>query len=398
MKIKTRKLFFILMILALAAFVVLKIMRGMSTSEAKGGIWNIIQIVFIAVGLVGMFKCWGSYSKYPFMVVFLVMMTWMWLLASVPFFLGKWTVSMIFGYLTVPYGALVTIAFFWAGKKNPIEKYPLILTTAFYAAAVLLFFFLRMFRMGISEEMGQLADVYYLLTLLPLVFIYTPKKWRILPFMVVGAVTMMTGKRAGFLALAVIMVLYFLLPNPADKDKHVARRIFLFALLAIVMIFVITSLSGKFNLNMMDRLDNMGEDGGSGRLKRWTRLWNNVDTDFNPLQILFGHGWNATVILLGGHAHNDFLEIFYDYGIITLLLYLAFFVFLFRQGISMYKAKYYYAREFMCSFVAAIFLAFFSFFAIDSMYITCSGACLGLIMADWDKFKKSKKEQALING
>ena len=45
---------------------------------------------------------------------------------------------------------------------------------------------------------------------------------------------------------------------------------------------------------------------------------------------LFGFGSNATINMIGIRAHNDWLEILLDFGLLGICLYLAFFVSLFK--------------------------------------------------------------------
>ena len=101
-----------------------------------------------------------------------------------------------------------------------------------------------------------------------------------------------------------------------------------------------------------------------------------------------GHGYGSACDQLGGHVHNDFLEFFYNYGIAAFVLYISFFVSMVKECVMMYRAQFIYAREFMVAVVVSLFLAMFSFYAIDCTHITCCSVSLGLILAEWYKFQK----------
>ena len=58
------------------------------------------------------------------------------------------------------------------------------------------------------------------------------------------------------------------------------------------------------------------------------------------LEQLFGHGYKAIERdLYGRPTHNDLLEILYDYGLISLIVYLLFLINLLAHGINMFRAN-----------------------------------------------------------
>ena len=182
----------------------------------------------------------------------------------------------------------------------------------------------------------------------------------------------------------------------ASKYSYITKTLLMsFLYMPIFPLGVLISLIGfifgyfieKFNLDMLDRLEHYDEGGAAVRLERWGIIGENVMSS-NYLQLIFGHGYKSVLKLTGGHAHNDFLEVLYDYGIIALALYLMFYISFFIEGLKMYKKNYIYAREFMCSFAVAIFLASFSFYLADCTFITCNSVCIGLMLADWDNKKQ----------
>lgn len=391
MPTKRERNIYIFILSLLSIFLVLKMLRGFTESEEQGGVWNIIQGLFVVFGVAVLIGGKDrSFKQYSCIRLYVTFMLYIWFLSMFPFLYSKMQISNVFGFLTVPYGVMVLLLFYQIASHVKIEDHRLFLVITFYVIAFICFNALRSFRMYISDNQGAIADVYYVVGLLPLMFVYTSKKFSVIPFIVACIIVMMSDKRAGFLALAVIMVIYFLLGSTEKKKRGLLiKRIFIFSIVVAATFYVITNLVSQFGLNMFDRLGKMEEDGGSGRADRWNLVWNSLWNYSNFLQLLFGHGAGATWRLIGGHAHNDFLEFFFDYGFLAVLMYVFFFVALFREGLKMYRHKYHYAREFMCSFVVALFLASFSFYAIDCTHITCSSVCLGLLLADWNKFKQN---------
>ena len=383
---KRDKWIYIGSLILLAAFLILKVQRGFTVSEEEGGIWNIIQGLFVCFGLFACFNLDRSKTNNPVIKTYRGFMFTVWAMAfPVVLFTGKMGISTIFHFITVPYGFLCFLWFYSCGLKNDIRKYSYLLYPTFLVTFVILFTALRSFYF-LSDEKGAVADVYYIVGLLPIIFIYTPKKLRILPFLLACIAVMMTGKRTGFLSLATIFILYFL---PSDPDE---RKPFIYRLLALLVLliptyYIITKLTGSFDLNMFDRLAKLGEDGGSGRSERWEKVLHAMLYDQSMLPLLVGHGYGSTYKFIGGHVHNDFLEFLYDYGFIVFIIYISFFVSMIRECIKMYKSKFTYAREFGVAVIVSVFLAMFSFYAIDCTHITCCSVCLGLILAEWYKYQ-----------
>lgn len=383
---KKEKYIFIGSLFLLSAFLILKVQRGFTASDEQGGIWNVIQAVFVCLGLVSCFSLNSNKTKNPVIKTYKVFMLTVWVMAfPVVLFKEPLSGSDIFHFITVPYGFLCFLWFYSCGLKNDIRKYPFLLYSAFIITFVILFTALRSFYYQLDEK-GAVADVYYIVGLLPLIFIYTPKKLRIIPFLLACIAVMMTGKRTGFVTLVAIFVFYFFPSDPKER-KPFLYRILTLAVLLIPTYYIITKLTGSFDLNMFDRLAELGEDGGSGRSERWETVWNIMISEQSVLPLFVGHGYGSAYNFIEGHVHNDFLEFFYDYGIIVLILYISFFVSLIRECRRMYKAKFPYAREFSVSVIVSFFLAMFSFYAIDCTHITCCSVCLGLIMSEWYKFQ-----------
>lgn len=376
------------MLLLLAAFLILKMWRGFSATEEQGGIWNIIQGMFVLCGLGVLFSKEKTYKEFRFVKLYLAFMLMIWVM-SVPvfMFMPKFTINSLFHLITVPYGVMVVLAFYYVGIRCDIKKYPYILWLTYLVVFYILFTSIRMALLVSGLDMGAIADVYYIVGLLPLMFVYTPSKLRMIPFFIACVAVMMTGKRTGFLALGVILIVYFLMGGGEDSKNSLAKRLIAFAVILLVTYFLIAKLTGSYNLRMFDRLAKLEEDGGSGRADRWAFILKAWTDEQSVLPLLFGHGHGSVVKLVGGHAHNEFLEMLYDYGIFVLFIYIAVFVSYFREVRLMYKAKFPYAKEFMVSFIVSIFLAMFSFYAIDCTHITCCSVCIGLLLAEWYKFK-----------
>ena len=387
-EMRRERVYLFLFLFIAAVFVVLKMIRGFSGSEEQGGIWNIIQALFVGVGVLVWFSKENSYRSINCIRIYLAFSLYLWFLAIFPFIYSRMGIVDIYKFITIPYGIMVLLTYYWVGYHANIKQFPAILWIAFVGISIILFVAMRSFRVGEGDQ-GALADIYYIVTLLPLILLYTPQRYKLVPFLIAFVCVVMTGKRGAFVAMTLILIIYFFLPYSKNRKKtNPIVRIIVFATVLAVTYFAIMRFVGRYNLNIFDRLDRIEEDGGSGRLNRWETILVILSND-SFLPLLFGHGSGSLKSVLGGHAHNDFLEFFFDYGIFAVIMYILFFISLFREGFKMYRYKYPYAREFMCSVVIAFCMALFSFYAIASTHITTSSICFGLLLSDWNKFKSN---------
>lgn len=103
----------------------------------------------------------------------------------------------------------------------------------------------------------------------------------------------------------------------------------------------------------VDRLNNIGNDGGSGRLDVWKYTWGMIKNS-NFFSLLFGHGFNAVYnhSNLKLSAHTDVLEVIYDYGMIGSVVYLTFI----RSIFSTFKYVKFYRKDLVPAYATSLVL------------------------------------------
>jgi len=132
-----------------------------------------------------------------------------------------------------------------------------------------------------------------------------------------------TGSRGGLVAIIVPMAVLAILLSKGFANK--VRMIVSALLVAVFAIYVLfpmlpESVQGRFNI------ERIQEDRGSGRVGLWETTYQSIISDSKSM--IFGKGINSTEeILLGAGfsntvAHNHWLQIWSDQGIIAVFLYL----------------------------------------------------------------------------
>lgn len=242
-----------------------------------------------------------------------------------------------------------------------------------------------------SDNRGipEISSVYYLLFLLPFLFLEKKKIYKIIGFFIIFIAILLSVKRTGIIALVIFLIIYYYINNK-QKQKS-TRDIIKNVLLTSVVVAIIGAglywIIQNYDIDIIIKLQNMSEDGGSGRTEVWGEVISMI-IHSNPIALLFGHGFNSVYYdsVIGLSAHSDFLEVIYDYGILGFLMYMKLWFYLFTNGIKLYKRKSAYAPVFLASLGMAFFFSLTSHLIIYPTYFLflCLfwGSVLGIIYND----------------
>lgn len=223
---------------------------------------------------------------------------------------------------------------------------------------------------------GAINSVYYCLLLLPIVFIQKNKILIIFSLIITLLAVLMSGKRTAFIALVLALFIPFLFIGRNRKLKLKNIAFFVFLLFSTVAAYNI--IRNTFEITIFNRFQTLIEDEGSGRLE----IYKEVISGFNDSTIwgkLFGHGFNGvstdrlaligTGNLTATSAHNDFLEVLYDYGVFGFLLYIAMTVRLVTIALQLKKINIDYFRMYLSALIIFIIMSMFSHLIIYPTYI-----------------------------
>lgn len=235
-----------------------------------------------------------------------------------------------------------------------------------------------------TREQEVANSSYFLLYLLPILLCTKKKLITIGAFVTVFIAVAMSAKRGGTIAFLAGLLIYLsinhaLLKNEKNKLLKLGGLIIL--VLLIVNTFIGTILDGDFLI--VNRLMEISDTGGSGRDKVWEKTLEMIaESDF-PYFIM-GHGYNQVVqdSPLKLSAHNDFLEIIYDFGIPVFCFYILFQIQMIKQIFKMMKESSLYAAPFAFSYVTFLVNSMVSHIFIYPQYFIIYtfvwGSILGL--------------------
>lgn len=362
-------------------FLITKVFRAFNTDGGVGGIWNIIQICFIICGLILTVFNFKNILKNRVLFAMFIFTCYYFINSLLS--LDSFSISSIFDLLTTFYAFSILIIFYKIGYNVDIDKRTLLYYT-FYILAIIIIVALYLNNW---IRYGSIADVYYLLCLLPLIFIYCKNKKILFPVIITLFCLLISGKRAGLIALILMLLVYYFFKGfqYSDVKKHIKRFLKLI-IFVFVLFFVVNYVCDYFNLNIIDRLFKLAEDGGSGRDIRYFQVLDAI-SNTEATKFLFGHGYGSVISYFGwDDVHNDFLQLFFENGLLGCILFISVYYNLIMYGFKLFKnKKYIYTPEYFMNLVCALMLSMFSFYINYPTYITCGMLIFGFIMVDYDK-------------
>lgn len=198
----------------------------------------------------------------------------------------------------------------------------------------------NMSTIGINSAVGGVG---FCVAVLPMIFFFFPKRLKKITTVIILLIVMLSTKRSSFLAVLIGIFVYYLSDAiiqelPRKKFNKMFSVMLLVVIAAIVGIYML----GNSNLEIIQEFTS-GDETFSGR----TLLWERILTNYSSLSLgekLFGSGMHAVKYKynpygLGWYAHNSFIETLYDYGIIGLVLLLAFVIVIIKKTLDMNLRK-----------------------------------------------------------
>lgn len=219
---------------------------------------------------------------------------------------------------------------------------------------------------------------YMLVTVLPLMgipLLFEKKFSFYLAILISTILVAFSVKRGAIICLLIIIVCFwycvFYKANPIGgekKFKQIISALLMLIILVFGLSYVITS-----NDYLLLRIEDMFEGNSSGRDEIAYTLLGSFQNS-SIIEKLLGQGMSQTLAVAGLYAHNDWLELLIDQGIIGVLLYAI----LFKNMVSIYL-RYKNKSSPACNFL--ILSTVCSWFArsVFSMGFSVPESCLYLI-------------------
>lgn len=177
-----------------------------------------------------------------------------------------------------------------------------------------------------GEEEATNNGGYIIVSLLPMFIFLKDRSWPQY-LLLAGALLLafLSMKRGSVLVGLVAVAVYFwyLLKNSKKTTKAKVFVALIIASFGILYVFDRLSTTSEY---FQERVDETMEGDSSGRDFIHGFLIDYYMTQYTPTEQLVGRGGNATLEVLGQFAHNDWIELGINQGLLGMLLYLFFWI------------------------------------------------------------------------
>lgn len=354
-------------------------------STQQGGIWNIVSLLFIFIAFLYYLK--NNKVKIPFAIksalVYSAFSVFNCLIVE-----QDMSVFDLYSILMIIFYPCVMLVFYYIGLFTNIARRDKIITNIVFVAIIMIVLLSLISLRAAKVDYVMVSIAYYPLCLLPLVMAVNNRNnlWIYTAIVFTFIALLLSNKRTGTIAFFLFIFCFLLIKPRKISVLKIIRNLFVLSIVGISLYFLYSYVVDSFDLNILQKLMNLSQDKGSGRSDMYISIWHAIKvSDF--VDLFWGHGIHSVGNVLVSHdsAHNDFLQIFYEYGLFPIIVFILHYIALFAMFFQMYKNKYENAGIYIGGIFISLMMSLFSMYCIDFSYVICGAAFTGFLIGNYKK-------------
>jgi O-antigen ligase len=235
---------------------------------------------------------------------------------------ATYTFEVITIFKTILMVLLTLYPFYFLAKKGVLRDDNMVLLFFILFPVFMVRYIYEAQSVRLGEGDGhQVNEIYGMVYLLPFLFLVKRKLIVYAVLVIMFLFVASSFKRGAFVTFSAgsVVLLYSLWKNSVGASS-VNRVTTLFAALALIVVGALVAIG---NEDLVERFLSVTRDGASNRDLIVETLVLALMTDTSSFQLFFGHGFAGTVPYIYTFAHNDVLEVLFNYGLVGLSVYLA---------------------------------------------------------------------------
>lgn len=182
----------------------------------------------------------------------------------------------------------------------------------------------KLLESGSSAEETTNNSSYLFLSLIPIWVFYRKKPLLQYAGLAFCMAFILMGMKRGAIAIGGVVVLYLiwqLIRNSSGKQRVIV--ILFTAALAVAGVYFVIDMMTSSDY-FLQRLEATKEGDSSGRDSLYSFFWTYFTEKADAIQYLFGRGANGTLEIYYNYAHNDWLEIAVNQGLLGIIVYVVY--------------------------------------------------------------------------
>lgn len=296
------------------------------------GTWftTLSGVYLLSFNIFAMIKVLGKSSDKVLFTLLIFMIGWMavlWVISPKSYHSSGEAVSTLY---MVQYSIIVfssVFSFYYISEKQLIENFQLktfIILLAMVYVYNILHFDVAADSAGDFDFSTVNNKSYSVAALFPLLSLFWNKKWIMISLMTAALflVAFCLKRGAMLIAMSCYVLAFIFMFKENRLNRKYRRLLFLLILLIICgVVYVFYNIYHSDDL-IQARIDLTLEGGSSGRDYIYAKIWHAWQNS-GFISRVVGHGPISTLSVSSNYAHNDWLEILFDFGLIGLLFYIG---------------------------------------------------------------------------
>lgn len=262
-------------------------------------------------------------------------------------------------------------------------------TFVFFAVAIFKFIDFQMTSISAVRKSGNDVEEitnnmgYLFATLIPSIYLFREKTKLQYAMLIVCMVFIVIGMKRGAIILGTISIIYYIYFNFKNVAANSKLKLVFFSFILITAFYFIISYMMQSSEYFMSRIAETKAGYSSGRDDLYATFWNHFRDEIDPIKFMFGNGANATLDIGINYAHNDWLELAINQGVLGLAVYLIYWICFIKTIISCKKnpsAKFVLTLVFISFFIRSTFSMSYTEYSI----MTCTA--FGYFLAHYGNY------------
>lgn len=174
-----------------------------------------------------------------------------------------------------------------------------------------------------SEEITNNMGIRFM-TLIPMLFFLEKRRLLQYAALVYILTFVVMGMKRGAILLAAVLTIYFLYHSLKEASQKEKLYLLLLSIVTIILICMVVADLMESSAYFNRRVQQTLEGDASGRDSIYSILWYAFLENGSLFHCLLGFGADATIEFAGNFAHNDWLELLINNGLLGILLYVGY--------------------------------------------------------------------------
>ena len=272
------------------------------------------------------------------------------------------------------------IPFYVMTKKGILNNETITFWVPLFILTTAITYFLTYEKMLVESMTGNTEFVnnqgYVFASILPLVYLVNKNRWIKYLYILVIMFFVFISMKRGAIIIGSISFLYYLYHQIKLGEDENKPFIILSVLLVLGVSVILLSNFYSNNIFFSSRVSATLEGNTSQRDEIYSFLWGYFINNPSLIQQLFGCGANFTLAIGDNYAHNDWLELLINNGILGICIYFIYW----QKAYKQYKEnvdlviKFAYGSALLFAFLKTLFSM--SYGDIGSYLALCIGFCV----------------------